>query len=204
MRAIIIILLLGLVIPVRLAAEPGWNRNNYKVIDHASFRKAEVFSKKINYSQIDYGLLNAAIFYLTNEQRVKRKLRPVEYVTELEIMAWNHSKQMAEKRFFSHINTRDKSRRDTDNRAKLAGITNPGIAENIAYSTEDPETYMEVAAMLVKLWMDSKGHKENILSKSALQLGCGAYYYKGTWYGTQNFQWFSEVKAGNAGMDKLP
>jgi len=204
MRAIIIILLLGFFIPVPLAAAPAWNRDSYKVIDHTSFRKAEVFNRKIDYAEIDYALLNAAIFFLTNEQRVKKKLKPLKYVPELEIMAWHHSKQMAERRFFSHTNSRDKKRRDADDRAKLAGITNPSIAENIAYSTEEQETYMEVAAMLVKLWMNSKGHRENILSKDALQLGCGAYYHKGTWHGTQNFQWYSSVKTEGGGVDQLP
>lgn len=200
----IIILLTWLLLPASLTASPRWNRDNYKVIDHKNFRKAEAFNKKIDYSHIDYGLVNAAVFYLTNEQREKKRLKPLEYAPALEVMAWNHSVQMAGKKFFSHTNFKDKKRRDTDDRARLAGITNPSIAENIAYSTEDPQTYLEVAEMLVDLWMHSKGHKENILSKSALQLGCGAYYYKGSWYGTQNFQWFKKVEMGNDAVDELP
>jgi uncharacterized protein YkwD len=200
-----IVVLLWLSVPLALAAAPGWNRDNYKVIDHKTFRKSEVFNKKIDHNNIDYALLNAAIFFLTNEQRAKKKLKPLEYVAELEASAWHHSKQMAEKRFFSHTNSKDKTRRTCDNRAKLAGIFNPNIAENIAnFSGEDDETYLEVAAYLVKMWMDSQGHKENILSRNALQLGCGAYYRDGSWYGTQNFQWYERVKAGGAVTDPLP
>lgn len=204
MRSIPIILLLWLALPPALSASPGWSRDNYRSIDHTSFRKAEVFNKQIDHGNIDYPRLNAAIFFLTNEQRAKKKLKPLEYIPELEAAAWHHSKQMAEKNFFSHTNSRDKSRRETDDRAKLAGIMNPYIAENIAWSTEEHGTYLEVAGMFVTMWMNSQGHKENILSKSGLQMGCGAYYYKGSWYGTQDFQWFAKGKTGGRVTDKLP
>ena len=203
MRYFIIILLL-LALPSAITAAPGWNRDNYKTLDHTSFRKSDIFKKKIDYNNIDYALLDAAIFFLTNEQRAKKKLKPLEYVAELEAAAWHHSKHMAEKKFFSHTNSKEKIRRTSEDRVKLAGITNPSIAENIAYSTEENETYLEVAEMFINMWMNSDGHRANILSKSGLQMGCGAYHYNGKWYATQNFQWFDKAKTGGKVTDTLP
>jgi uncharacterized protein YkwD len=205
MHARLFIPLLLLLVPGWIAAATQWNRDSYKTVTHKNFRTNAAFNAKIDLGNIDYPLLNAAIFYLTNEQRAKKGKKPLEYHSALEIAAWNHSASMARKNFFSHDNHKEKNRRDSDDRGKLAGIANPSIAENIAYSDGENEdaTYMEIAVMFIETWMDSPGHKENILSGDALQLGCGAYYLDGTWYGTQNFQWFEKIKAGKA-IDKLP
>ncbi|NUO82825.1 hypothetical protein HUU05_22365 [candidate division KSB1 bacterium] len=51
--------------------------------------------------------------------------------------------------------------------------------------------------------MKSDGHRGNILSTKALQLGCGVYYRGGKFYATQNFQWFVKAVVG-APQDQLP
>lgn len=51
--------------------------------------------------------------------------------------------------------------------------------------------------------MNSSGHKANILSEKALQMGCGVYLAGDKAYATQVFQWFSEIDLGKA-KDELP
>lgn len=216
----------------------GWDYSDYTATDYKNFRSNPLFQQKIDPDNIDYPLANAAIFFMTNEIRVKNGLAPLVFSQELEIAAWHHSKLMVEKNFFSHTNSLISERRDPSSRGKLAGITNPSIAENIAegfginyragspiyprnvekgefsYSANGPllesHTYLSLAESLLTQWMNSSGHRSNILSKSALQLGCGVYFYRDRSFynifkcrGTQNFQWFKPVIAGSR-SDNLP
>ncbi len=216
----------------------GWDYSDYSATDYKNFRTDPRFNQKLDPDAIDYPLANAAIFFMTNEVRVKNGLTPLEYSQELEIAAWHHSRLMVEKNFFSHTNSRDNGRRDPSSRGKLAGITNPSLAENIAesfginyrpgspiypknvekgefsYSANGPliesHTYISLAESLLTQWMNSSGHRSNILSKSALQLGCGVYFYRDRSFynifkcrATQNFQWFKPVIAGER-TDTLP
>jgi uncharacterized protein YkwD len=185
-----------------------WKIEDYEKWDHLNFRQNKSFNLPFSISNPDYLLLDAALFYITNEERYKVGIPPIRYHKFLEVAAYNHSLKMATTDFFSHYNSIDASRYDTDDRGKLAGITNPFIAENIAYSynfLENGITYMQVAALLIKQWMNSPGHKENILSKRGRQMGVGTYYIDNTIYGTQAFQWFYDIiENSNGGTDQLP
>lgn len=216
----------------------GWKYSDYTSTDYTNFRSNTLFQQKIDPDNIDYPLANAAIFFMTNEVRVRNGLSPLEYSQELEIAAWHHSKLMVEKNFFSHTNSIDSTRRDPSARGKLAGITNPSLAENIAegfginykagvsiypmniekgefsYTANGPlieqHTYISLAESLLNQWMNSSGHRSNILSKSALELGCGIYFYRDRSFynifkcrATQNFQWFNKSIPGER-KDQLP
>lgn len=52
------------------------------------------------------------------------------------------------------------------------GLSWSYVAENIAYGVSEPEAVME-------LWMNSSGHRANILSADVTELGVG--YYKNNW-----------------------
>lgn len=204
------------------------NQADYYVrLDVNNFRKDNLLNQQIDISNPDYTRLNAAIFFATNEQRVKHRLPEVTYSAKLEESAFMHSKDMCEKNFFNHNNPRDKKKKTPTDRAKLVGIINPYIAENIAtafglqyeqgrdvfpkgygkfsYTSNGdlilPNTYIALADALVKSWMNSEGHRKNILSKNALQLGCGAFLYfdknfnqMPTFKATQNFQEYEVIK----------
>jgi uncharacterized protein YkwD len=106
---------------------------------------------------------------------------------------------MAELNFFSH-SAQIKKRKEPEDRAKIAGITNPFIAENIAKTPVDSQdTYLSLSKKIVTQWMNSPGHKSNILSKEALELGVGAFIIKekefNYVYSTQNFQWYDLTKS---------
>lgn len=184
----------------------SWDYKDYEKVSHENFRDKKIFHNQIDIDNVDYPLLHAAVFFVTNEVRVKKGLAPLEFSLNLEISAWHHSKAMAEMDFFNHNNVYENKRRTPNDRAKFAGIENPYLAENIAetsalqYQSGDeiyildkkngvfsytdggepiqPETYLRVAEIVVDQWMNSKPHRKNILSPEGLQLGCGAYLYR--------------------------
>ena len=198
-----------------------WNKKLYDKYNEKNFIKFENFENIIDVNNIDYPLLHAAVFYCTNIERVKRGLKPLKWNLNLEIAAYNHSKDMVEKKFFDHL-----SDKKIEKRYKLAGILNPIFAENIAvdfaikykagkeifiheknpsingefrFSYNDNESellpfhsYLSFAKELVTSWMNSNGHKKNILLKNGLELGIGVYFkIEDGWpkfYCTQNFQ----------------
>ncbi len=61
-----------------------------------------------------------------------------------------------------------------------AGVSYTYAAENIAYGQKTPEAVM-------KSFMNSSGHRANILSRNAQYVGIGISYKNGTYYWTQFF-----------------
>ena len=175
-----------------------WNKESYEKYSHVNFTKKEEINQTINLDEIDYPLLHATIFFLTNKERAKRKKKIISWNKNLEIAAFNHSKMMANLNFFSH-SSKIKKRKEPEDRVKIAGVTNPFIAENIAKTPLNPlDTYLSLSKKIVTQWMNSPGHKSNILSKDALELGVGVFIIKekefSYVYSTQNFQWFYLTK----------
>ena len=182
---------------------PNWKPSDYKRTTYRNFRQNRAFSRNINFNEIDYGLLNAAIHFATNEIRVRHGRKPVPYALELERAAWHHSRRMVQFNFFSHGDHRRYPKR-----FRRAGIANPAIAENIAVAPYGGRvTYLKVAQNLIKIWMNSSGHRSNMLSNKPHQMGCGAYHYKkGSWNwfkAVQVWQWFGKIKRGPV-KDRLP
>ena len=175
-----------------------WNKESYEKYSHVNFTNQEEINQTINLDEIDYPLLHATIFFLTNKERAKRKKKIISWNKNLEIAAFNHSKMMANLNFFSH-SSKIKKRKEPEDRVKIAGVTNPFIAENIAKTPLNPlDTYLSLSKKIVTQWMNSPGHKSNILSKDALELGVGVFIIKekefSYVYSTQNFQWFYHTK----------
>lgn len=189
-----------------LIAQSSWQTEEYFNWDHTNFRRNQLFHQEFSKANPDYLLLDAAIFYLTNEQRSILGIPILPYHILLEVAAYNHSMKMATTNFFSHDNPVDASRASTEDRGHLAGVVNPKFAENIAYSyVSGGNTYLQVAAELVDLWMTSPGHRSNILSRNGKQMGAGTYYLNERIYGTQVFQWFSFlIESPAGGTDELP
>jgi uncharacterized protein YkwD len=189
-----------------LSAQNCWQTSDYSIWEYTNFRQNNLFYQPFSSTNPDYLLLDAAVFYLTNEERAELGLSLLRYNKLLEIAAFNHSMRMATIGFFDHTNPLDVTRRGTTDRGKLAGVVNPKISENIAYNfTDGSETYIQVAQKLVKQWMSSPGHRSNILSQNGKQMGIGTFYEKGRIYGTQVFQWYEFViENAVGGIDQLP
>ncbi|HOM02713.1 MAG TPA: CAP-associated domain-containing protein, partial [Acetivibrio sp.] len=104
------------------------------------------------------------IFDLANAVRVRNGLEPFEWDNEIAKVAWAHSKDMIINDFFSHNNLQGESPFD---RMKKAGITYSSAGENIAIGQID-------AIYAHEAWMNSPGHRANILGKFE-RLGVGVY-----------------------------
>jgi uncharacterized protein YkwD len=202
-------------------------QDDFYSFSNSNFRKNQSFNDTIDLKNPDLAKLNAVIFYLTNEIRNKHNLKVLKYEPLLEKSATLHSGNMVSQNFFDHINPKSLTYRAPDDRARFVGIVNPFLAENIIESfmlqykagkevytggkgifknkpNEQPikaHTYMSLGESILKDWMNSPHHRSNILSKDAIQLGCGtASFLKKdfndmpTVMATQNFQLFEPVK----------
>ncbi|MBF2014650.1 MAG: pre-peptidase C-terminal domain-containing protein [Rivularia sp. T60_A2020_040] len=110
-------------------------------------------------------LLNEVV-KLTNDYRTEHGLQPLTLNMELSKSAQLHSEDMAVSDFFSH--TGSNGTRVSD-RTKSAGYQSPYVGENIAAG------YMS-AEEVVRGWMNSPGHRENILNPNYKEIGIGYHY----------------------------
>lgn len=125
--------------------------------------------------------LEKQILEITNAERKKYGIDELVWNEELAALARAHSADMAKRGFFDHVNPDGKTPFD---RMRDAGIKYFVAAENIAAGQSSPERAVEE-------WMNSDGHKMNILNPSLKELGVGMA--RGGDYGiywTQNFAAF--------------
>ncbi len=112
---------------------------------------------------------------LVNEIRVQRGLRELTYNWELSRVARYKSQDMKDNRYFSHTSPVYGT---PFRMMKSFGITYRSAGENIARGQKSPQA-------VVDAWMNSSGHRANILSTSFTQIGVG-YVADGN-YWTQMF-----------------
>ena len=101
------------------------------------------------------------VLVLVNQERAAAGCRPLAADSRLAAVAAAHSADMRDRGFFDHVNLAGLSPFD---RAEAAGVS--ARAENIARGQGD-------AAGVVDSWMDSPGHRSNILDCSLTRLGVG-------------------------------
>lgn len=109
---------------------------------------------------------------LTNAERAAHGCPPVTLETRLTLAAQAHSEDMAINNFFSHTGSDGSSPGD---RISRAGYNWRSYGENIAAGYTTPEA-------VVTAWMDSPGHRANILTCGFDHLGIGYVYAKSTRY----------------------
>ncbi|MFJ6760248.1 CAP domain-containing protein [Streptomyces sp. NPDC091273] len=117
-----------------------------------------------------------AVVALVNQERAMAGCGPVRANPPLAALAGAFSKDMATRGFFSHDDPDGNSPWD---RAAKAGLSGLG-GENIARGQGDAEAVM-------KAWMNSPGHKANILNCEFRTLGVGAHFADGGPWWTQDF-----------------
>jgi uncharacterized protein YkwD len=99
-----------------------------------------------------------------NRERQKNSLSPLACDGALSAVAENHAEDMAGRHYFKHTSPEGK---DAFDRLAEAGIHYRRAGENIAWDTEG-------ARSVVKLWMGSPRHKQNILGDFT-KVGIGSY-----------------------------
>ena len=117
--------------------------------------------------------LELAACQLINEQRTANGLAPLTISSDLSVKARIKSRDMLENRYFDHNSPTYGSPFDL---MKSLGITYRSAGENIAMGYRTAEA-------VVNAWMNSSGHRANILSTSYQSFGIG--YVDGYWT-----QWF--------------
>jgi uncharacterized YkwD family protein/spore coat assembly protein SafA len=118
------------------------------------------------------------VIQLTNQERAKHGLKPFAANWELSRVARYKSNDMRDKRYFQHDSPTYGS---PFTMMKNFGITYRSAGENIAAG-------QRTAQEVVNSWMNSEGHRKNILSPSYNQIGVG--YSSGGSYGTYWTQMF--------------
>ena len=124
--------------------------------------------------------MEAQVYQRINEIRQKQGLSKLRHNEKLAQVARNYSQQMAEKKFFSHTSPKG----DTMvQRVKSAGIFYIMLGENLFMCTNAPQP----VPLGVKGWMDSPGHRENILRPEYRETGIGVWRKGNSYYFTQLF-----------------
>lgn len=100
---------------------------------------------------------------LTNVERAKHGLPALKINWELQRMARIKSEDMRNKNYFDHHSPTFGSPFDM---MKQFGIPYSYAGENIAAGQQTPES-------VVKAWMNSPGHRANILKREFTEIGCG-------------------------------
>ncbi|SFW55410.1 Uncharacterized conserved protein YkwD, contains CAP (CSP/antigen 5/PR1) domain [Amycolatopsis australiensis] len=116
----------------------------------------------------------AQVIALVNDERANAGCKPLEEESHLTEAAQDYSDDMSARNFFSHTNPEGVT---FDQRIKNAGYAKPG-AENIAKGQTSAQQVMDA-------WMNSEGHRANILNCSLTKIGVGVTT-KG-WYWVQDF-----------------
>ncbi|QES54429.1 hypothetical protein DEJ51_09430 [Streptomyces venezuelae] len=117
----------------------------------------------------------AAVLALVNQERASAGCQAVSLNAKLTKAAQDHSADMASHGNMSHTGS-DGS--DPGARITRAGYTWSTYGENVAYGYSTPEKVMEG-------WMNSQGHRENILNCSFKEIGIGLAQPGSYW--TQDF-----------------
>ncbi|MGA7758639.1 MAG: CAP domain-containing protein [Ilumatobacteraceae bacterium] len=118
-----------------------------------------------------------AVFDLVNAERAARGLAPMTYDTKLELAAQRHSDDQARSERMSHTGSDGST---MVQRIDRVGFAWRSAAENVAYGYGTP-------AAVMAGWMNSDGHRRNILSSNT-HIGVGlAYGANGRPYWTQVF-----------------
>ncbi|CAL9348579.1 sigma-70 family RNA polymerase sigma factor [Streptomyces sp. enrichment culture] len=127
--------------------------------------------------QAPAGTFAAQVLELVNAERAKAGCSPVRQNSTLDVAAQRHSDDMAARGFFDHTNPDGE---DPGDRITAAGYRWSTYAENIARG-------QQTAAEVMQSWMNSPGHRANILNCSVKETGLGVHEGAGGPWWTQVF-----------------
>ncbi len=168
-----------------------------------SHADADVDKPEFNAQQIEY-----LVHELTNQERLKYGLSQLTFDSEITQIARGHSSDMGDREYFAHetpegLTPTDRADEYGYSCSKIVGLLiYSGIAENIfqghlfdSYYTINGEitsyewsTEEEIAKVTVDGWMNSPGHRENILTEIFDREGIGVEITQDhKVYVTQNF-----------------
>jgi len=140
--------------------------------------------------------IEQVILQYTNNERRNYGLNPLKWDSQLAAMARYHSTDMGTNHYYSHVSLSGESQKDRlikygfYSRSDVGGAAENinympiGNIANIGIVTNDAES---IGAAMVKSWMNSPGHRGNILDPNNDLIGIGVYCDGNVYYATQNF-----------------
>lgn len=114
---------------------------------------------------------------LVNNERAKYGLAPLAIDSSVSEVAQAKSEDMRDNNYFSHTSPTYGSPFEM---LKAFGVNYSSAGENIAKG-------QKTAQAVVEAWMNSEGHRENILNSNYTKIGVGYATGNGTTYWTQMF-----------------
>ncbi len=134
------------------------------------------------FEQETFLTVNGVLFWTNQNRSQNGNLPALQTNSKLNVAAQNKLKDMFVQQYFEHDSPQGKAAADL---AKEAGYDYISIGENLALGNfEDDEA-------LVKAWMDSPGHRANILNPKYTEIGVavgkGTYKGKKVWMAVQEF-----------------
>ncbi|MFA5858576.1 MAG: CAP domain-containing protein [Elusimicrobiota bacterium] len=143
------------------------------------------------YSGVDE--IERMILDKVNYERTSRGLAPLFYNSLLTQSARQHSKEMCDLNYFSHYSPVAEYK-DVSDRIKKTGATFSYVGENISMMPRGNvtgygvvESDDQASSAIHTSWMNSPGHRENILRPEYNAIGIGVFFSNGQWMSTQNF-----------------
>ncbi len=155
--------------PVAVATEPAEKPTEPVVTPTEPTAPAQSESSEFNTE------FEAEVLRLVNIERSKYGLSPLAMDGKLTEVAHLRAKEIVTS--FSHTRPNGST---CFTAAKEIGVSYRSAGENIAYGYPSPQS-------VVNGWMNSEGHRKNILSQSFGKIGIGCYRNNGTLYWTQFF-----------------
>ena len=127
--------------------------------------------------------VETAIFNKVNEERAKAGVTALTYNTTMQKYARIKSKDMGDNNYFSH---EDLNGNLITTQMKNDGVSYKAWGENIAYIGGNVSADALAEQFMTK-WMNSSGHRANILSTNFSSIGVGVYKIGNKVYATQEF-----------------
>ena len=162
---------------------PPTNNNNNKPSNDNIVTPPASNIEKPNVNDKFMAQVEQAIFQKVNQERAKAGMSALSYNTTMEKYARIKSKDMGDNNYFSH---EDLNGNLITTQMKKDGVTYRAWGENIAYigGVSDPTA---LANQFMTNWMNSSGHRANILSGNFSSIGIGVYKIGNKVYATQEF-----------------
>lgn len=186
---------------------------------HDAFVRESVetaLQQEIDTDSVNLELLEWAVFDETNQQRQRLGLPPFQFDSRLQKAARQHSQEMVQLGYFQHTSPLPENetvKKRIENEGIAFGTTGENIAvhplqkvQEVVFQHFDIEqsvskyawrnegvryTYREFAVDLLKRWLNSPAHRNNILAYNFQYLGVGCvaakYNDHDVFFVTQNF-----------------
>jgi uncharacterized protein YkwD len=144
--------------------------------------RARRVESKVSNAVVNTAAVERKAFDRLNQVRAENGLNPLAWSNELATIARNHSRNMADQKFFGH---RGQDNKMVSDRADDIGLKKwLAIGENIAFT----RGYHDPVERAVDLWLHSPSHRHNLMNSDWRESAVGvAIAPDGSYYLTQVF-----------------